>query len=72
MSKGTRKRDTDMEPLDSANIGRFTESMRKFATWLNEWMLAGKMGLSKQTFSSRVKTSQSFPLLIQRLLEIIY
>ena len=72
MSKGTRKRDTDMEPLDSTNIGRFTESMRKFATWLNEWMLAGKMGLSKQTFSSRVKTSQSFPLLIQRLLEIIY
>ena len=61
-----------MEPLDSTNIGRFTEFMRKFPTWLNEWMLVGKMRLSKQTFSSCLKTSQSFPLLIQRLLEIIY
>ena len=31
-----------MEPLDGTNIGRFTESMHKFATWLNEWMLSGK------------------------------
>ena len=36
--KGTLKRDIDMEPLDSTNIGRFTEFMHKFTTWLNEWM----------------------------------
>ena len=65
VSKGTRKRDIDMEPLDSTNIGRFTEFMHKFATWLNEWMLFGKRGFSKQTFSSCLQTSQSFPLLIQ-------
>ena len=44
--------------------------MHKFGTWLNEWMLSGKKGLSKQTFTSCFQTSQSFPLLIQHLLEI--
>ena len=32
VSKGTRKRDIDMEPLDGTNIGRLTEFMHKFAT----------------------------------------
>ena len=69
VSKGTQKRDIDMEPLGSTNIGRFIEFMHKFATWLNEWMLSDKRGLSKQTFSSCLQTSQSFSLLIQHLLE---
>ena len=43
--------------------------MHKFATSLNEWMLSGKRGLSKQTLSSCIQTLQSFPLLIQHLLE---
>ena len=64
VSKGTRKRNIDMEPLDGTSIGRFTEFMHKFAIWLNEWMLMGKRGLSKQTFSSCLQTSQSFLLLI--------
>ena len=40
--KGTRKRDIEIEPLDSTNIRRFTDFMHKFETCLNEWMLSGK------------------------------
>ena len=36
VSKGTWKRDIDMDLLYSTNIGRFTEFLHKFATWLNE------------------------------------
>ena len=60
-----------MEPLDSTYIRRFTEFMHKFTTWLNEWMLSGKTGLSKRTFSSCLQTSQSFLLSIQHLQETI-
>ena len=67
--KHTWKQDIDMEPLDSTNIGSFTKFKHKFATWLNEWVLLGKRGLTKQTFSSCLQTSQSFPPLIQHLLK---
>ena len=36
VSKGTGKRDIEMEPLDSTNIGSFFEFMDKFATWLSK------------------------------------
>ena len=48
-----------MEPLCITNIGRFTEIMHKFATWLNERMLSGKRGLIKQAFSSCLQFSRS-------------
>ena len=57
VSKGTWKQDIDIEPLGSTNVGRFTEFIHKFATWLNEGMLSGKRGLSKQTFSSCHQTA---------------
>ena len=63
MSKGKQKQDIVIEPLESTNIIRFTKYMHKFATSFNEWMLLGKTGVSKRTFS------ESFTLLIQHLLK---
>ena len=59
-----------MEPLDLINIELSTEFMHKFVTWLNDWMLLDKTGLSKRTYFSCIQTSESFPLLIQHLLEM--
>ena len=47
VSKGSQKPDIDMELLDSTNTRRFIKFTNKFATWLNEWILSGKRGLSK-------------------------
>ena len=65
--KGTRKRDIEIEPLDSTNIRRFIDFIHKFATCLNEWMLSGETELSRQIFSC-LQTSQSSSLLIQHLI----
>ena len=70
ISKGRRKRCADMEPISMTNIGEFSGFMCKFVSWLNDWMLSGKRGLSKQTFSSCIQTSSTFPLLLQHLLEV--
>ena len=61
VSKGKQKQDISIEPLDSTNIIRFTKFMHKFATSLNEWVLFGKTGLSKQKFS------ESFSLMTHHL-----
>ena len=58
-----------MESLDCINIELSTEFMHKFAAWLNQWILSGKMRLSKRTYFFYLQTSESFPLLIQHLLE---
>ena len=67
-SKGIRKRDPDSDPINAGNIVNL-EFLNKFATWLEEWMISGKSGLSKQTFLSCQQTSQSFPLLVKYLIE---
>ena len=48
VSKGKQKQDISIEPLGNTNIIRFTKFMHKFATSLNEWVLLGKTGLSKE------------------------
>ena len=60
VSKGKRKRDINMEPIDASNIARFSAFMN---------MSSGKSVFSKQTFLSCIQTSRSFPLLVQHLLE---
>ena len=66
--KGIRKRDPDSDPINAGNIGNL-EFLNKFATWLEEWLISGKNGLSKQTFLSCQQTSQSFPLLVKYLID---
>ena len=61
VTKGKQKLDVGIEPLDSANIIRFTKVILKFTTSLNEWVLLGKTGLIKQRFS------KSFSLMIHHL-----
>ena len=61
VTKGKQKQDVGIEPLDSANIIRFTKVILKFTTSLNEWVLLGKTGLIKQRFS------KSFSLMIHHL-----
>ena len=69
VSKGKRKRDINMKPIDATNIACFLGFMNMFATWLDDWMSSGKSGFSKQTFLSCIQTSRSFTLLVQHLLE---
>ena len=68
LSKGTRKRDPDSEPITVSNIVNL-EFLNKFAAWLEEWMFSGKNGLSKQTFLACLQTSKTFPLLVEYLLK---